>query len=41
MLGFGMMAGVGLLSFGDLALEWNSEEASGLVQMERRDVERV
>jgi len=32
MLGLGIIAGVGLLSFEDLVLEWTGEEAFGLVK---------
>jgi len=39
--GFGIIAGIGLLCFKKLVLEWTGEEAFGLVRMEGRDVERV
>ena len=41
MLGLGIIAGVGLLSFEELVLKWTSEEAFGLVRVEGRDVGRV
>jgi len=37
-IGIGMIAGVGLLNFEDLVLEWTSEEESCLVRVEGRDV---